>query len=150
MKILPPHGPRGMFMLGFGITSATLGTSILISGSRSRSLAWLTEFLPYQVFGILWLIVGVWLVGSAFSIKQSKAISALAGMCFMWGTAYLIADAINLFRGGMTGVYITAFLFYGISLACGAAVRMVNPASSHLEVVKKAGPPPDEQGKPHG
>lgn len=141
MKRLKTHGPRGTMLLGFSIISLTFGYAYISEDVSPGSLRWLAEVIPLSVFGWLWLAIGVWLAAGAFSVRQSKALGAYAAICFMWGSAYLVAVVNSLTHGNGPGAYYMVPIFYGLTIACGAAVRMVNPAQSHVAAVLKPGPP---------
>lgn len=150
MKTLKPHGPRGVMLLGFAGVALTLGWTY-ITEPAGRTLGWLDDVIPLDVFGAAWILSGLWLVAGAFSIRQSRPLAAFSGMSILWGTAYLWAVIINLANGEPPVGYSLTVIFYCLAIACGAAVRMSNPAPSHLEVVRKPGPlPDDDKGKCHG
>lgn len=139
MHRLKPHGPRGVMLLGFAAVSLTLGYAYAAQPRSGRTLAWLDAVVPLNILGWAWLLVGAWLVISAFRIKQSRALSAFSGLCFLWGTAYAIALIINITSGNPPSGFTIIPIFYGFTVVCAAAVRMVNPAQSHAEVVMKPG-----------
>lgn len=139
MNYLKPHGPRGVMLLGFAAVSLTMGAAYAQAPS-SRSLKWLDDVIPISILGWLWVLGGVWLLLAAFRIRQSWALAGFAGLCFLWGSAYGISCIINLANGQPPSGYTLVVVFYGLATACGAAVRMVNPAQSHIEVVVKPGP----------
>ena len=136
---LKPHGPRGVMLLGFAAVSLTLGFAYTRPGA-GRGLAWLDQVIPVSILGWLWAATGFWLLISGFRIRQSRALAAFSGLCFLWGTAYLIASIINVTHGHPPIGYTLIPVFYGLTIACAAAVRMVNPAPQHVEVVVKPGP----------
>lgn len=138
-KLPKPHGPRGTLMLGFGLVGTTLGYSYIAQDAQAASLVWLTDLIPLPVFGVVWIMVGVLLILCSFGVRQARALGAFAGICFFWGCAYLIAFIINVTHDNVQGVYIMVPIFWGLALACGSAVRMVNPAKTHLAVVFKPG-----------
>lgn len=139
MPNLKPHGPRGVMLLGFAAVSLTMGAAYA-QATSSRSLKWLDDVVPISILGWLWIIVGAWLLIAAFRIRQSWALAGFSGLCFLWGSAYAIASIINLANHQPATGYTLVVVFYGLAIACGAAVRMVNPAQSHIEVVVKPGP----------
>jgi hypothetical protein len=139
MKILKPHGPRGVMLLGFVVISTTICYAYLQPGA-GRGLTWFTAYIPISWLAILSGVVGVWLLVSAFRIKQSRALSAFSGLCFLWGTLYAVPAVIAGLNGTPpTGISLVG-LYYGLTITCGAAVRMINPARSHMEVIEKPGP----------
>lgn len=145
-----PHGPRGVMLLGFSGVALTLGLTYIIEPA-GRILGWLDDVIPLDTFGTLWVLTGLWLLFAAFSVRQSRALAAMAGMSTLWGTAYLWATIINLANGEPPAGYSLTVIFYCLALACGAAVRMANPAPTHLEVIRKPGLPPDPKiGGQHG
>lgn len=138
MKHLKPHGPRGVMLLGFALLALTFGYAYITAKSPG-TLAWLDDRVPLEYLGWLWVGTGIWLAISAFRIGQSKALVLFSGMCAGAGTAYAISCIIALQHGQPAVGYTLVAVFYALSIACGAAVRMVNPAASHLEIVVKPG-----------
>lgn len=134
MKNLRPKGPRGVMLLGFGITGMTLGLSYFIHGGGARdSLEWLTNLIPMQVFAVCWFIVGLWLAVAAFTYQHKLALAAHSGLCVLWGTAYGVAAVIKMIHGEEIDAFFIVPLFWGLAVACGAAVRMSNPVQNNTQ-----------------
>jgi len=115
-------------LLGFGITGMTLGLTYFVSGDASaRSLDWLTNLIPMQVFAACWFIVGLWMAVAAFTYQHKLALAAHSGLCVLWGTAYGVAAVIKMIHGEEMNAFFFVPLFWGLAVACGAAVRMNNP-----------------------
>ncbi|MBM6622680.1 hypothetical protein JTF08_13775 [Micrococcaceae bacterium RIT802] len=146
LRSLKPHGPRGVMLLGFALLALTMGYAYAGRPDRGGTLAWLDHVIPIPVFGYLWILVGGWLTLSAFRVNQSRALGAFSGMCFLWAMAYAISGVINLANGEPPRGFTLIPAFLALTIACAAATRMVNPASSHVEVVVKPGPRPTDGG----
>ena len=134
-----PYGPRGSMLLGFVVISLAIFYAYSRPGA-GRGLGWFTNYIP-----IIWLAwisgaVGLWLLIAAFRIKQSRALSTFSGLCFLWGTLYAVPAITQGIQGTPPAGVSLVGLFYGLTITCGAAVRMINPAKSHMEVVEKPGP----------
>lgn len=150
MSRLTPHGPRGIMLAGFGVVALTFGDAYLLNPGSATSLAWITDKIPIQIFGMVWLLIGAWLVLAAFNVRQALPLAAHAGVCTLWAIFYGISSVIAFTSGKGLGPYLLVPLFAGLALASFAAVRMNNPAPSHPEVVIKPGPPRWKRRRRHG
>lgn len=125
MKRFRPRGPRGAMLLGFAAVSLSLGTAYITE--ERDALDWLNETISTVFLGWAWVLLGGWLAVAAFRKRQAIALGAFSGLCFLWGTMYLIAMVHDAAQEMDSTTYPIAFIFYGMTIACGAAVRMGNP-----------------------
>ena len=97
-------------------------TYLLTPDSRSREASLkLALFVPLEVWGVVWIVVGVLALTSTRWPPQSKTwgYTALSGLAAAWGSAFLLgvlllgAPASGL--NGAWAYYLLAFLWWAIS-----------------------------------
>jgi uncharacterized membrane protein HdeD (DUF308 family) len=110
------------------------------------ALSAISILLPLSIWGIIWIINGVFLALAAFRADQAKALGATTGLFMVWTYNYAVSAVMEFLRTGQTRYWLTTVIFAGMVIALMGLARMVNPAPTHLEVVESAGPVPDENG----
>jgi hypothetical protein len=101
----------------------------------------LKAIMPMNIWGLIWVINGAFLVPAAFRPDQAKALGLTTGMFTVWCLNYVSEAFISSVNDGGVRYWLTAILFGGMVVCLQGLARMVNPAPVHLEVVEKAGPP---------
>jgi hypothetical protein len=142
LRSLRVNGARGVTMLGFGAISLLLGVAFaggpLLGGFAvwpppPVGLSVLVKYGGLHLWGAIWLLVGCWVTAGAFMQNQRRPLATFAAMCGMWGTAYGIAFVELLALGRPSGLWLSAALFYALTVGAAGVGRMVNAPALHVE-----------------
>lgn len=110
------NGRRGAFQILFATVYLIIGASYVIvpsTASRRAALDWLTEVIPLDVIGWLWIIGALIAVTGAF-LPRPKDWYAYAVLTFVpavWGAFYLISWMVGDSRTG----WLTSALYWVIA-----------------------------------
>jgi hypothetical protein len=108
-----------IFLSVFSLTRGILYT-IRADGSKTFVLDRIGTILPLWVFGILWLVAGLWAIGSVLRHGRAKrALLMQCGLFNFWGTFYLITAI------GHPEQAISAILFLGLGGLAGIFPRLM-------------------------
>lgn len=138
------NGARGIALLGFAGISLLLGLGFAAGPLLGEYSIWppvpgglnlAHRFGGLHFWGGVWLVVGAYALVGAFVQDQRKHLAAFAGMCGLWGTAYLAAFVKLLHDGQPTGIWLSAALFYSLLMSTVGTARMLNAPPLHITAI---------------
>lgn len=89
---LKVNGRRGAFLLLWALVYGILAWSSFMSGRIPSSLAWLAQYIPGEVLGIVWGVPVIFAILGAFRPRprDAFAFAALTAAPVVWSGLYLI------------------------------------------------------------
>lgn len=80
-------GFRGAILLGFAFIDIVYGLTLLLPSAETRrgsAYAWRSEFLPTELWGVLWVLVGVFLITQAWARRDRAAFAVAIAIKLAW------------------------------------------------------------------
>lgn len=130
-------------MFFFGLSALTFGAAFFgpfkVTPPPPRGLAGLDAWISLDVWGVVWIAVGLYLLVSSFREDQSPAMGCYAAMLFVWWASYTWTAVSEVLETGHTGLWFASAIYGSILGACVGVARLVNapPDLSGLVVVEE-------------
>jgi hypothetical protein len=136
------NGARGGAMFFFGLMSLIFGWAFSgpfkVIPPPPPGLTLLHNWVPLEIWGIGWILAGVFLIIGAFRQNQSWGMAIYSSMLFIWFASYLTTALVSVFTKGYatTGMWYAAAVYGALLGAVICVARLLNaPPSSHLQAV---------------
>jgi hypothetical protein len=85
-------GFRGAILLGLAFIDIVYGLTLALPSHETRdgsAYAWRQEFLPTEVWGIIWIAVGVFLITQGWARRDRAAYAVAVSIKLLWMTVAL-------------------------------------------------------------
>lgn len=119
---------RDVVLAGISLCAFMRGLVYTVPGAGQPSFALdrIGAVIPLQVYGVLWLIAGVW--GFIESVRHKRGRRPLLMQCGLftfWGTSYILSApfAEQVERG--LGMVITGVFFLSLAIISGGLTRLI-------------------------
>lgn len=117
-------------MFFFGLMALSFGIAFVgpwkVTPPPPRGLTALNDLLSLDVWGVVWIGSGLYLLLSSFSQNQSRAMGVYAGMLFVWWASYTWTAVTEFASTGYTQMWIASCLYGTLLGACVGVARLVN------------------------
>lgn len=142
--VLPPvYGPRGMMMLGQAALAACFGLAYIgvLDTVPFPALSLATNFLPLELWGVIWFIAAFQLAAAAFRVDHSRALGSITALLIFWSISYLhyFINTPVLPSGHTNLAFLSSAMLGSMVLNAIGISRMLNHAPSHAEVIEAPG-----------
>ena len=123
-RALKLNGLRGVALIVMGLYALTRAVAYLpMAGAGPeqlpRGLAILSEIIPIQAWGGVWLILGVTFILRAFTRNDSFAWGCATGIMVIWGLGYAFGWIDSLIVGNPNRDWIRAMSYIGPAVVIG-------------------------------
>jgi len=137
------NGARGWTMFFFGLSALTFGVAFFgpwkVTPPPPRGLAGLDAWIPLDVWGLLWVAAGLFLLVSSFRDNQSAAMGSYAAMLFVWWSSYTWTAVSDVLDTGSTNLWLASCIYGSLLGACVGVARLVNAPPDLSALVTKEG-----------
>jgi hypothetical protein len=131
-------GVRGAFLLGLAEVDLVYGAGLLFPSGETRAssaYAWRQEFMPTETWGVIWMLVGVFLITQAWARRDRAAYAVAIIIKLVW----VVVALGSWIAGPVSQGWQTAGLFFGF-----AAVTFVMSMVSEQRPSTTVTPMPDD------
>ena len=137
-------GFRGAFLLFLGLLDVIYGWSMFTEGGATGLVHQITLFLPWQAWGILWIVVGASLLFGAFRWKDKQYFAVATSIKFLWAAFWFSAwyfDGVP--RGWVSTIVWATFGMLVFIVSYWPEPRGVTPHPSEelMQIIKDHTPP---------
>jgi len=117
-------------MFCFGLSALTFGVAFFgpfkITPPPPKGLVGLDAWVSLEVWGLVWIAVGLFLLVSSFKNNQSAAMGCYAAMLFVWWASYTWTAVAEFLETGATSLWLASCIYGSILGACVGVARLVN------------------------